>query len=218
MLEKPPSCVGCPLHEKGRGFVPDSIVENPDYVFIGEAPGENEIEQGKPFVGQAGAVLKNWLIWTIPELRLAYEKKKISICNTLRCLPPEIQGRAYPRGAEKEASEQHCSQYNNLGSAKTVVLFGESAQRRWFAKELEAEDQSDRRLGRDAKGVLGRVGRVYERDNRRWVFAPHPAAILRSPSLVEHGQIALKIAVNTDAVADIDYVPWNDAIKELQSV
>ena len=214
-MQKPDGCLGCPLHEKGQGFVPDQIAPNADYLFIGEAPGKQEIEQSKPFVGKAGHVLKHWLIWAVSPLRLAYEKHKISIANTLRCLPPEVMGRAYPRGEEKTQAEAHCRQYDDFGDANTVVLFGESAQRYHFQQELAAEDASDRRLAHEVKGVLGRVGREYIRDGKRWIFAPHPAWILRQPALVEHGQAALRIAANTERLVDVEYLPWDAAIREL---
>ena len=215
MLAKPSGCNLCPLRDKGQGFVPDLIAKDEEYRFIGEAPGKNEIIKGEPFIGKAGHVLKNWLLRAVPQLRLAWEQKRISLANTLRCLPPEVQGRAYPRGAEKEQAEAHCRQYDNFGKAHTVVLFGEFPQRCWFRTELEAEDASDRRLGHDVKGVAGRIGRIYEKDGRKWVFAPHPAWILRQPAIVEHGQQALKIAAGVDKLAEVDYVEWGVVMREI---
>ena len=212
MLNKPTGCSACPLRDTGKGFVPDKISPNPDYVAVGEAPGKHEVEAAEPFVGQAGFVLKNWLLHAVPQLRLAFEQGKISFVNTLRCLPPEKAGRAYPSGEEKLAAEKCCSQYDNYGDAKTIILFGEHAQRKHFGTEMDAEDASDRRLGREVKGVSGRIGRVVEKDGRRWVFAPHPAWILRQPALVLHGQEALKIASNTERNAKVEYVAWETIV------
>lgn len=212
MIPKPKTCEGCPLFHKGRGFVPDEVVPHPEYAFIGEAPGTTEVDEGRPFRGKAGYVLKHWLLWTVAPLRLAYEQQKITIGNVLRCLPPEIQGRAYPRGEERKQAEACCTQYLNLGTAHTVVLFGEMAQRRFFGEELAAEDASDKALGHDLKGVLGRVGRTYRKSERTWIFAPHPAWILRQPALVGHGQAALRIAANTERIADVEYVDWERAM------
>jgi uracil-DNA glycosylase family 4 len=213
LLQKPDTCSACPLFTKGQGFVPDAIVPQPEYVFIGEAPGGNEVEQGAPFVGQAGFVLKQWLMRAVPQIQLAAERNRITIANTLRCLPPMVQGRPYPKGEEKLLAERCCSQYDNLGDARTVVLFGENAQRKWFGPELEAEDASDRQLQHSLKGTMGRIGRVYNRDGKRWVFNVHPAFILRQPSLVEHGQQALRIAAGVDKVLEVEYAEWNDAIQ-----
>jgi uracil-DNA glycosylase family 4 len=215
MINKPAGCATCPLREKGKGFVPDEIVPNAEFVLYGEAPGKSEVASGKPFQGQAGFVLKEWLMRAVPQLQLAKEKKKVSYMNVLRCLPPEIQGRPYPKGQEKVDAEACCSQYRDNRMAPTIVLCGESPQRAFFGPELEAEDLIDRQLGREAKGVMGRVGRVYEKDGKRWVFAPHPAYILRQPALVAHGQEALRIAANTERVVEPDYVHWESAMGEL---
>lgn len=214
---KPDGCLGCPLYEKGKGFVPDKIAPKALYIFCGEAPGTNEVTQREPFVGRAGHVLKQWLMHVVPEIRLAWEKGQVTLSNTLRCLPPEIQGRPYPKGEEKELAEQHCRQYDHFGDkAETMVLFGESPQRYWFKDELANEDASDRALSHDVKGVMGRIGRVYERDGKRWVFAPHPAFILRQPAIVEHGQQALRIATNTERVLEPNYLPWTQALEQLR--
>lgn len=216
MITKPNTCAECPLFEKGKGFVPDKLAtKGAQYVMVGEAPGKQEVAAGEPFIGQAGFVLKEWLIRAVPLLRLANEQGHITYANTLRCLPPEIQGRAYPRGEEKELAEKCCSQYDNLGEAHTVILLGENAQRKYFGPELESEDLSDRRIGRDVKGVMGRVGRVIERDGKRYIFAPHPAFILRQPSLAQHGQETMKIAANTEKMLEPDYLGWDSSIGEL---
>lgn len=217
MLVKPAGCAACPLYTKGRGFVPDTISKKQKIRFIGEAPGTNEIGEGVPFVGKAGFVLKQWLMKAVPTLQLAFDRGEISLANTLRCLPPEIQGRPYPKGEEKEQAELCCRQYDTpLGTTETVILLGESPQRAFFGPELSAEDASDRRLGRDVKGVTGRIGRVIERDGVRYVFAPHPAYILRQPAMVQHGQEALRIASNTERMIEPAYYQdWNAALQEI---
>lgn len=216
MLKKPSGCDGCPLKDKGVGYCPDKPAKAPRFLVIGEAPGKNEVDKGEPFIGKAGFVLDNWLIRAVPTMRLAKEKGEISYANTLRCLPPEVQGRPYPKGEEKYLAEAHCRQYDQFpDTVHTVVLFGESPQRVWFREELEAEDASDRRLGREVKGVMGRIGREYTKDNKRWVFAPHPAYILRQPALVQHGQMALQIAANDTKAIEPDYISWDKALEEL---
>jgi uracil-DNA glycosylase family 4 len=216
MLKKPAGCEGCPLKDKGQGFVPDKCVPNPQYMVIGEAPGKNEVVKGEPFIGKSGFVLDNWLIRAVPTLRIAKEKNQISYANTLRCLPPEVQGRAYPKGEERALAEAHCRQYDDIPhSIHTIVLFGDAPQRCYFGEELTAEDAGSKRLGHDLKGVMGRVGREYEKSGKRWVFAPHPAYILRQPALVQHGQMALQIAANTEKAIEPDYVQWDAALEEL---
>jgi len=215
VIVKPSGCHICPLFEKGQGFCPDKTYPDADYILYGEAPGKQEIEKGEPFVGRAGWVLKQWLLKSVPLLQLAEEKHRISYCNVLRCLPPEVQGRAYPRGEERLQAEHCCSQYKNLGTAHTLVLCGEVPQRFFFHDELEKEDAEDKETKRELKGVMGRVGRVIEKEGRRYVFAPHPAFILRQPALVTHGQQALQIAANTERVVEPEYLDWGYAMGEL---
>src|SRR3990167_7967641 len=205
---QPLACEGCSLYSIGRGFVPDTIVANEEYCFFGEAPGSTEISKGEPFVGQAGFVLRSWLIRAVPQLQIALEKGRVSFRNILHCLPPEQKGRPYPTGDTRRQAETHCKQYHSDIKASTIILCGEIPQRFFFSAELEAEDASDKRLGHELKGVMGRVGREYTRDGKRWVFAPHPAFILRQPSLVGHGQAALRIAASVNTVLEPEYLPW----------
>lgn len=219
---RPDGCIGCPLNETSvPGFCPDKIPPKAKYVFLAEAPGKNEIGLSEPMVGKAGFVLKNWLIRAVDSMRLAWDKKEIGLANVLRCLPPEVQGSPYPRGKDKEAAEAQCRQYDSWPeTVHTFVLFGAHSQRLLFGKELSAEDASDKELRPNAKpkGVMGRIGREYMRDGIRYVFAPHPALILRKPSLVLHGQMALQVASNTEKVVDPLYTEWKEALKELKEI
>lgn len=215
MLQKPNTCAKCPLFTKSLGFIPDDIPANVEVLMYGEAGGKTEVATGKPFQGKAGFVLKNWGMLAVPTLRLLQERGRVGYANVLRCLPPEVAGRAFPQGAEKEAAIKCCSQYDDLGTAKTIILCGEHPQRKFLGPELEKEDLADRRLGREVKGVMGRVGRVVERNGRRFVFAPHPAFVLRQPALVGHLQEALKIAANTERTVEVDYMPWERALEEV---
>lgn len=167
-------------------------------------------------VGSAGFVLRSWMLKAVPELQIALERGEVGFANTLRCLPKEVSGRSYPSGETKRQAEAHCRQYDTMpASVHTVILLGEHAQRLFFGTELAAEDASDRQLGHDLKGVMGRVGRVYERDGKRWVFCIHPAAILRQPALVVLGQQALRIAANTESVLEPAYVNWEEGMAAL---
>lgn len=216
-FNQPPSCEGCPLYKVGLGFVPDLISKDEEYCIFGEAPGSTEVSNGKPFEGQAGFVLKNWLMRAVPPIQIALEKGKVSFRNILHCLPPDNKGRPYPTGETKRGAEGHCKQYHSEIKAHTVILLGEVPQRFFFSPELEAEDATDKRLNHDLKGVMGRIGRVYERDDKRWVFGPHPAFVLRQPALAGHGQQALKIATGVDKTAEVEYVPWQMAMEVLCS-
>lgn len=213
--QKPNTCIGCPLYESGKGFVPDETVPDPEIVIVAEAPGKTEIHEGKPLVGSSGFVLRNWGMKVVPLIQLAYEKKKVSLCNILKCLPPEVQGRPYPTGETRQLAEKHCSQYLQIGNPKIVILCGEIPQRYFFGKELAEEDAVDRALSRELKGVMGRVGRVYQRGDTKYIFSPHPAAVLRQPAFVSHLQEAFKIAAGQERMIEPELVLWEKALADL---
>jgi len=56
--------------------------ENPDIVFVGEAPGADEDRLGLPFVGRAGKLLDRWIE------KLGINEYKYYIMNALKCRPP----------------------------------------------------------------------------------------------------------------------------------
>ena len=202
------------LYESGKGFVGDEVVPNPEYVILMEAPGKSEVQQGKLLTGSDGFVLKSWGMRTVPTLQVAYEKRKVSVCSLLKCQPPELHGKSYPTGETRELAEAHCRQYLNVGNPKVIILLGEAPQRYYFRDELTSEDSIDRASGRDVKGVSGRIGRVYERDGIRYVFAPAPSSVLKQPALVGHLQEALKIAAGVEKVIEPEMLQWREAMSQ----
>ena len=61
VYEKCAECKGCALHETRTNCVFGYGNPNADLMFVGEAPGEQEDLQGKPFVGRAGQLLDKFL-------------------------------------------------------------------------------------------------------------------------------------------------------------
>lgn len=58
---KPAACIGCPRHSRGRGFVPGDGPLPARLMVVGEQPGENEVEEGRPFVGRSGREVNDGL-------------------------------------------------------------------------------------------------------------------------------------------------------------
>src|SRR5260221_12751272 len=77
-------CLACPLGKLGRQTVVFGE-GNPDaqFMIIGEAPGQKEDEQGRPFVGRSGKFLTNILT------SLGIDRKEIFITNIVKCRPPQ---------------------------------------------------------------------------------------------------------------------------------
>lgn len=95
MLVKPPACEGCPLETKGQGFVPPVGPFRAPILFLGEAPGEQEVREGLPFVGPAGGMFLRLLN------RNHWERQSYRIHNCVSCRPPNnwLEGAPWQRDA-----------------------------------------------------------------------------------------------------------------------
>jgi len=91
--------------------------DNPDadIVFIGEAPGKNEDEQGKPFVGAAGKFLDEMLA------SIQLERKDIYITNIVKYRPPNNRD---PLPEEKKAFLPYLQAQLEVIQPKVVITLG----------------------------------------------------------------------------------------------
>jgi DNA polymerase len=134
-------------------------------MFVGEAPGRHEDEQGLPFVGQAGQLLNTLL----GEIGLARED--VFIANVLKCRPP---GNRDPHPAEVENCQDYLSRQVELIRPTVICTLGN------FATKL---------LRHDMTGITRLHGRAELRvvGTRAVRLLPlfHPAAALYTPSNVD---------------------------------
>jgi len=84
-------------------------------VFIGEAPGKNEDEQGKPFVGAAGKFLNEMLAM------IGLERKDIYITNIVKYRPPNNRD---PLPDEKDAFLPYLQEQLDIIAPKLIVTLG----------------------------------------------------------------------------------------------
>ena len=77
------NCDKCPLHVKRDKTVFGEGNIDAQLMFIGEAPGANEDEQGKPFVGEAGKLLTKII------QAMNMQRKDVFIANIVKCRPPK---------------------------------------------------------------------------------------------------------------------------------
>jgi uracil-DNA glycosylase family 4 len=75
-------CTRCRLHEGRTRTVPGEGHPSTEVVFVGEGPGFNEDQQGRPFVGAAGQVLDELLH------RIDWRREEVFITNVVKCRPP----------------------------------------------------------------------------------------------------------------------------------
>ncbi|MEI7580172.1 MAG: uracil-DNA glycosylase [bacterium] len=77
------ACTQCPLAIQGRTQVVFGVgPENAQLFFIGEAPGKDEDEQGTPFIGRSGRLLRTILT------EIGCDPAHVYISNTTKCRPP----------------------------------------------------------------------------------------------------------------------------------
>jgi uracil-DNA glycosylase family 4 len=75
-------CTRCRLHEGRTRTVPGEGHPSTEVVFVGEGPGFNEDQQGRPFVGAAGQVLDELLH------RVDWRRQEVFITTVVKCRPP----------------------------------------------------------------------------------------------------------------------------------
>lgn len=151
-------CTNCLLHRGRTKTVPGEGPENADLMFIGEAPGFHEDQQGRPFVGAAGKFLEELLE------SIGLGRKDVFIANVIKCRPP---GNRDPLPEEIEACKRYLDRQIELIQPEMVVTLGRFSMARAFPKA---------RISR-IHGQPRKVGGV--------LYYPmyHPAAALHQPSL-----------------------------------
>jgi uracil-DNA glycosylase len=158
-------CTKCRLAE-GRTQVVFGV-GNPkaDLMFVGEAPGFHEDQQGKPFVGQAGKLLDKLLAG------IGLERDQVYIANVLKCRPP---GNRDPQPDEIEACEGHLFRQIALIEPMVVATLGNFA-----TKLLSGKPTGITRVhGAEQEATLG---------GRSVLLYPlyHPAAALYTPAMLK---------------------------------
>ncbi len=110
------SCKKCSLCNSRTNIVFGDGVPNEKIMLIGEAPGFNEDQQGKPFVGRSGKLLDD-ILASVGFFR----DKNIYICNTIKCRPPENRN---PLPEEKIACRGFLDKQLELLRPKIIILCG----------------------------------------------------------------------------------------------
>jgi uracil-DNA glycosylase family 4 len=129
---------------------------NADLMFVGEAPGAEEDEQGLPFVGRSGKLLDQLMLE-----ELGITRDRCFIANTLMCRPPANRD---PEPEEVATCRPWLEQKLDLIQPRVVVTLGN------FATKLLLDTK---------EGITRLRGRTYP--FRSGVLVPtfHPAAVLR---------------------------------------
>jgi len=150
-------CTRCPLHRTRRNIVFGEGSTGAKLVFVGEAPGEEEDNQGRPFVGRAGQLLTK----IIGAMGLARED--VYICNILKCRPP---GNRNPKEEEITTCEPFLVKQLEAINPGIICALGTFAAKTLL--RTEAPISSIR-------------GKFHDYHGRKLMPTYHPAYLLRNP-------------------------------------
>ena len=152
------NCRQCELAKHRTKVVPGEGTENAEIVFIGEAPGWHEDQQGRPFVGAAGHFLEELLA------SIGLTREQVYICNVIKCRPP---GNRDPLPLEIRACQQWLDRQLELLEPKIIVTLGRYSMARFFPGE-----------------TISKVhGKSRHENNIIYYAMYHPAAALHQQSL-----------------------------------
>jgi uracil-DNA glycosylase family 4 len=159
------TCTRCRLHEGRTQVVFGNGNPNADLMFVGEAPGFHEDQQGIPFVGQAGKLLDRLLDG------IGLTRADVFVANVLKCRPP---GNRDPQLDEIEQCEPYLFRQIELIRPKVVATLGN------FATKLLSGKQTGitRVHGVEQETTVG---------GSRVLLYPlyHPAAALYTPAMLK---------------------------------
>ena len=152
------NCKLCKLSPTRKNIVFGAGNPNADLMFVGEAPGADEDEQGLPFVGRAGQLLTKVIE------AIDMRREEVFICNILKCRPP---GNRNPEPDEIAACEQFL--FRQIASVKPKVICALGA---FSAKTLLRTNEAISRLR----------GHLVDYRGAKLIATFHPAYLLRNPN------------------------------------
>jgi uracil-DNA glycosylase len=154
-----PACQRCKLHNLGRKQVVFGV-GNPgaDLMFVGEAPGADEDQQGEPFVGRAGQLLTKIIE------AIGLKREDVYIANVIKCRPP---GNRNPEPDEVATCQPFLFRQIDAIEPKVIVALGKFAAQAL----LQTTDPITRLRGRS-----------FTYRGATLIPTFHPAYLLRNPS------------------------------------
>lgn len=154
-----PDCSRCKLHTLGRKQVVYGVGNpNADLMFVGEAPGADEDEQGEPFVGRAGQLLTKIIE------AIGLKREDVYIANVIKCRPP---GNRNPEPDEVAQCQPFLFRQIDAIKPKAIVALGKFAAQAL----LQTTDPITRLRGRE-----------FSYRGATLIPTFHPAYLLRNPS------------------------------------
>jgi uracil-DNA glycosylase family 4 len=159
------ACRLCKLCETRTQAVPGEGSPQAEIMFIGEGPGFNEDQQGRPFVGAAGQLLTEML------RGIGLRREEVFITNVVRCRPP---GNRDPLPDELEACDTYTRRQIAVLEPKLIVTLGRYSMARFVGSGPMRELH----------------GRTRDWNGITCLAMYHPAFILRTPTVELRGLYA----------------------------
>jgi uracil-DNA glycosylase family 4 len=151
-------CQRCDLAKGRTHAVPGEGSENAGILFIGEAPGWHEDQQGRPFVGPAGQFLDKLLS------SINLDRKQVYIANVIKCRPPNNRD---PLPQEIATCRPYLNRQIELIHPRMIVTLGRYSMAMFFP----------------GKSISKIHGMAERKDNVIYYAMYHPAAALHQQSL-----------------------------------
>jgi DNA polymerase len=151
-------CYDCELSQSRTRVVSGEGPEKVDLLFIGEAPGWHEDQQGRPFVGPAGQFLDKLLA------SINLKRDQVYIANVIKCRPPANRD---PLPSEIKSCNKWLDEQIKLLEPKIIITLGRYSLAKFFPNE-----------------GIGKIhGKPKKIDNIIYFPMYHPAAALHQGSL-----------------------------------
>lgn len=140
---------------------------NADIVFIGEAPGKNEDEQGLPFVGAAGKFLNEMLA------QAGMQRSDVYITNIVKYRPPNNRD---PLPEEKQAFWPYLARQLEIIDPTVVMTLGRHSMEFFLP---------DAKISQIHGHAVHKTVTYHDKTQHEWLIVPlyHPAAALYNGSL-----------------------------------
>jgi uracil-DNA glycosylase family 4 len=152
------ACQKCEIARFRTKVVPGEGAEDADIMFIGEAPGWHEDQQGRPFVGQAGKFLDTLLA------SINLDRTQVYIANIIKCRPTDNRD---PLPTEIQNCAPWLDRQIEIIKPKIIVTLGRYSMARYFP----------------GKSISKIHGTAIKQDNIIYYAMYHPAAALHQQSL-----------------------------------
>ncbi len=152
-------CNKCSLAKTRKNLVFGQGNPEAKIVFVGEAPGADEDEQGLPFVGRAGQLLTDIIV-----KGMKLSRQDVYICNILKCRPP---GNRNPLPEEICECEPFLKKQLQIIAPRVICALGKFAAQTLLKTETP---------------ITALRGRFHDYEGIKLMPTYHPAYLLRNPS------------------------------------